>query len=1703
MMFGNSVSQALTNNQEQVLAQSYLDQARLQKTEQHFEVALALYNQAKVAFKNIANTCQVTPIPLSQLKSAFSKAQTSQTSEEETLRERIAEVYFERAKLLEKLENHDKAKASYKKAEAWGYEEIKPSRIARSMSLPASNMQAVIQTAMSVTMPAQQKNVLVDYLFEKALSTLGSLEVSNKPSLFLVYAHDNPTYGQAEASTSKYLIDKLSQIRVKLHSDQAPMAQPYSSSLEDLKEDGKLEDILTSQLCLLPTQLRGDVKPVDKVVVCCSEVLGSYLQWADYGRFYQELREAYRADQEAYRQDNTQSGTLAIREVIRKFSQEQAYKAGFHHVLTEIAFLQIRKEERGDLHGIIPVSLTPNSYENCLANFIPATTVRMEDILRFDEQAKSGREVYPNQSRHWILFKLIERLLVSSNEAKTFLNKFWQGYSDLISRLKNESSSPGDLEFVKLVDSIFDGIRTALQSQLAFTVQQEYQQLQMLNADPIDALKEQYFAAYEQNKAFKEILELYVQPRGKAFQEADTFDLFSKVQELLNTKQVILLTGDSGAGKTTFNRFLEKELWDQKKEHDAIPLFISLASVDKPEDDLIAKALRKRGLSEIQIEKLKKKKQKFVFILDGYDEIRETQNLYLSNGINQPNSWQGHMVISCRSEYLGQDYRSRFQPNPNQQDKDPFFQAVVVEPFSETERNKYLEKYVKHNAMGWEVQRYQEALEQQPRLKELVSNPFLLRVVLEAFPHLESEGKERTAIQLRMDLYDQFIRLWFERGQQRLSTQALTGAKEEVFNSLSDDGFARHGLRFVKDLAAHLYAKNAGNPVVEYSLFKDKGSWKDLFFGLEEDKKLLREAWPLARSGNQYRFIHTSLLEYCVARALFESFDTCNRMVDTRHSGIDVSVYKSENEPTLAPQTLQNVSLTSKHWAGDLGVMRWLTERVLQEPAFKKQLFAIIERSKTDAGVSQVAANAMTILIRAGIQFNGADLQGIQIPGADLSFGVFDHAQLQRADLRKVNLRASWLCHANLREAKMAGVQFGEWPYLQEKNAIQSYAYSQDWKTCAVGLQNGKINLYNTANWEKIYTLRGHKNWVNSVAYSPSAQQIASGSSDNTVRLWNAQSGRLRDTLRGHTDRVSSIAYSPNGKQIASGSKDHTVRLWDTQSGRLIHPLRGHTSSIKNVMYSPNGMQIASGSYDKTVRLWDSQSGRCIHILSGHTEVILSVAFSPNALQIASGSKDHKVHLWDVQSGRIIHTLTDHIGSVNSIAYSPSGKQIASCSDDKTVRLWDVQSGHLTHTLKGHTGSVNSIAYSPSGKQIASCSDDKTVCLWDVQSGQSIHTLSGHADTVLSVAFSPNGELITSRSKDRTVRLWDVQSGSSIHALSGHTDIVSSVAYSSNGPQIVSGSKDQTVRLWDVQSGQPGLVLHGQGGEISSVAYSPKRNEVAFSASGSGVHLWDLETRVVRDTLSGHIGRVNSVVYSPQGDQIASGGKDGDVRLWNVETMAVSRPLSGHKGWAVISIAYSPNGQQIASGSDDKTLRLWDTQSEQPGLILMGHKKGVSSVAYSPNGQQIASGSYDKTVRLWNAQSGQLRRTLCDHTDFVLSVAYSPDGGQLASGSDDKTVRLWDVQSGQCRAVIQDFHGPVTSVAWKTTPDGNYLVTGCADKSVRLWKVIEVRGQTQVRLCWSSTQEVLTVTNVCIRSVQGLSPLNRQLLAQRGAVVES
>ncbi|KAF9353730.1 hypothetical protein BGX34_011403, partial [Mortierella sp. NVP85] len=102
---------------------------------------------------------------------------------------------------------------------------------------------------------------------------------------------------------------------------------------------------------------------------------------------------------------------------------------------------------------------------------------------------------------------------------------------------------------------------------------------------------------------------VYIPPQAKAGLQASDesrFQLLDKVKEFLNSEQkVFLLLGDPGAGKSTFSRAFDSDLWNAYRKDGDIPLHINLPAIDKPEHDMIAKQLRRLEFTESQIRELK------------------------------------------------------------------------------------------------------------------------------------------------------------------------------------------------------------------------------------------------------------------------------------------------------------------------------------------------------------------------------------------------------------------------------------------------------------------------------------------------------------------------------------------------------------------------------------------------------------------------------------------------------------------------------------------------------------------------------------------------------------------------------------------------------------------------------------------------------------------------------------------------------------------------------------------------------------------------------------------------------------------------------------------------------------------------------------------------------------------------------------------
>ncbi|KAK8092213.1 uncharacterized protein PG998_015045 [Apiospora kogelbergensis] len=203
----------------------------------------------------------------------------------------------------------------------------------------------------------------LELLFETILDQLANIDLFSGPTLptiFIVYAHDNPGKGDAQASVVRRIIRWLGLARCRILSDKSPL-QPFPDRLNSTLA---AQNIFDNQFRILPSLANpsdaSDWTVVDKVIVCGSTVLQHYVEDQSAVRYVERIETAYKS---------SGGETNQIRDTVESSAQDD----GFHHVLTEIAFLNIRRlHNRGD-HGIIPLALSgdlpgtylPGCIENC------------------------------------------------------------------------------------------------------------------------------------------------------------------------------------------------------------------------------------------------------------------------------------------------------------------------------------------------------------------------------------------------------------------------------------------------------------------------------------------------------------------------------------------------------------------------------------------------------------------------------------------------------------------------------------------------------------------------------------------------------------------------------------------------------------------------------------------------------------------------------------------------------------------------------------------------------------------------------------------------------------------------------------------------------------------------------------------------------------------------------------------------------------------------------------------------------------------------------------------------------------------------------------------------------------------------------------------------------------------------------------------
>jgi WD40 repeat protein/serine/threonine protein kinase len=1103
----------------------------------------------------------------------------------------------------------------------------------------------------------------------------------------------------------------------------------------------------------------------------------------------------------------------------------------------------------------------------------------------------------------------------------------------------------------------------------------------------------------------------YIPPEATPdLQSSDRISAQKAITTFLEGKaKVLLILGDSGMGKSSL---LAKVALSEPTR---IPVLASLASVPRPEHNLMETLLQQQGLNGTEIESLKK--EPMLLVLDGYDEIATEENLYIKN---QLQNWNVKVIISCRTQRISRmqgDYKTRFSP-PHPRE----FEQLALAPFTPEQIEEYLIQHCRSKELKPELNK----LKAIPGLSELLSNPFSLFLVVSVFPQLAAAKKTIT----RCEIYGAFLKQWYDQQWQRLISLKLVEEDADI-------PFEDHatGLAVALFQERTLTAHYCPDPKTVFGTEASQVWAPYLDDRYHPYVPLLCEASPIAAHGNEWSFLHKSIWEYYVAQAILSQL---------------------EGSPDLLNHHLLN---------DEEGIIDFVAEAISREPVSQDSLFAIVERSRDDPTVETAAANAMTLLARAKVSFSLRDLHGVHIGGAILSGALLHRTNLKGADLSGCTLINTWLDFSDLSEANLTGVNLGQRPFIAHDSGVHEVCFSQDGQRVATHTSL-EVVLWDASTGERLFCIEVKNLPICQIALSPDGKLLALGARDGTARLWESHAyGEYRLPVHeGRTDNLKGavVAFSPTGKYLATGGDDHLIRMWDRETQQELFTLKGHAGRLSGVAFTPGGKYLISASEDGTVRVWELQFKRTkISRLLGkdsgkeRVELRKQCALTVYTLAVSADGKyvaglDYSgAQVWKFPSMQHVCSVKCRFGA---IALSRDGRYLAVSAEDD-AQLWAVPSAQLITSFR-HAQAVTAVAFPPDGTTLAAACRDGKVRIWELPLKASCAPSSLAYGRIDQLAVSPNDRWLAFICREG-ICVWDCTVGALINKRE-RKSYIRTLALSA-GEQLATGDHDGKVEVWNFASGK---LLHSfEHGKVDiergqptdygvlAVAFHSEGNRLATGGSYKLIRVWDLARDGEDYSLTGHTETIKSLAFSPDGSYLA--GADGffTCRLWHCQSRETIGTYDGLRMAGLNRrIAFSPDSKYFAfeDTTNIQVLRC-DSRESSPICIEPESTYGFWDIAFSSDGKYLRSVA--GTVNLFNYLSGET----------VLAMVGEHYEGALISGKGQLVdlnyardrVRIWRADPGQQQLALVRICGEVLFTAVHTKLRG---VQGISPTNLRVLK---------------------------------------------------
>jgi WD40 repeat protein len=297
-------------------------------------------------------------------------------------------------------------------------------------------------------------------------------------------------------------------------------------------------------------------------------------------------------------------------------------------------------------------------------------------------------------------------------------------------------------------------------------------------------------------------------------------------------------------------------------------------------------------------------------------------------------------------------------------------------------------------------------------------------------------------------------------------------------------------------------------------------------------------------------------------------------------------------------------------------------------------------------------------------------------------------------------------------------------PKGKPRKPINSLAYSPDGRLVAAA-GYGSVEILSASAKTSVQTLSGLSGNVNAIGFSGDGSLLYAAAGEpglfGELTFWNTADWTRRQTLRGHRDALLAAAMSPDGKLAATGSYDQSIRLWDLSTGKESRILNGHNGPVFDLAFDPTGRLLASASGDRTVKLWDVAKGERLDTFSQPLKEQYSVAFMPDGRHVIAGGVDSRIRVWKLSdsakegTNELVESLFAHDGPILRLAVSRDGRWIVSSSEDRTIKVWDAAHYEQVARFSKQSDWTTALAISP---------DNTTLVAGRIDGGLSVQSLA-------------------------------------------------------------------------------------------------------------------------------------------------------------------------------------------------------------------------------------------------------------------------------------------------------------------------------------------------------------------------------------------